>query len=34
MALKVESDTITHGERVPDDHSFGVPDGAAALLRY
>jgi Raf kinase inhibitor-like YbhB/YbcL family protein len=28
MALKVESDTITHGERVPDDHSFGVPDGS------
>ena len=27
MALKVESDSITHGERVPDAHSFGVPDG-------
>jgi Raf kinase inhibitor-like YbhB/YbcL family protein len=28
MALTVESDSITHGERVPDEHSFGVPDGA------
>ena len=27
MALKVESNSITHGERVPEDHSFGVPDG-------
>jgi Raf kinase inhibitor-like YbhB/YbcL family protein len=27
MAIKVESDSITHGERVPDEHSFGVPDG-------
>jgi Raf kinase inhibitor-like YbhB/YbcL family protein len=27
MALKVESDSITHGERVPDEHAFGVPDG-------
>lgn len=27
MALKVESDSITDGERVPDAHSFGVPDG-------
>jgi Raf kinase inhibitor-like YbhB/YbcL family protein len=27
MALKVESDSITDGERVPDEHSFGVPDG-------
>jgi Raf kinase inhibitor-like YbhB/YbcL family protein len=28
MALTVESDSITHGERVPDEHSFGVPDGS------
>jgi Raf kinase inhibitor-like YbhB/YbcL family protein len=28
MALNVESDSITHGERVPDAHSFGVPDGS------
>jgi Raf kinase inhibitor-like YbhB/YbcL family protein len=28
MALTVESDSITHGERVPDEHAFGVPDGA------
>ena len=28
MAFKVESDSITHGERVPDEHSFGVPDGS------
>ena len=27
MALTVESDSITEGERVPDEHSFGVPDG-------
>jgi Raf kinase inhibitor-like YbhB/YbcL family protein len=27
MAIKVESDSLTHGERVPDDHAFGVPDG-------
>lgn len=27
MALKVESDSITYGGRVPDEHSFGVPDG-------
>src|SRR5690348_1444818 len=27
MAITVESDTINHGERVPDEHSFGVPDG-------
>jgi Raf kinase inhibitor-like YbhB/YbcL family protein len=27
MTLKVESDSITHGERVPDGHAFGVPDG-------
>jgi Raf kinase inhibitor-like YbhB/YbcL family protein len=26
MALTVESDSITHGERVPDEHAFGVPD--------
>ena len=28
MALQVESDSITHGERVPDAHAFGVPDGS------
>ena len=28
MALTVESDSITGGERVPDAHSFGVPDGS------
>jgi Raf kinase inhibitor-like YbhB/YbcL family protein len=28
MALKVESDSITPGERVPEGHSFGVPDGS------
>ena len=28
MALKVESESITHGERVPDAHAFAVPDGA------
>jgi len=28
MALTVESDSITHGERVPDAHAFGVPDGS------
>ena len=28
MALTVESDSITHGERVPDEHAFGVPDGS------
>ena len=27
MALQVESDSIKHGERVPHDHAFGVPDG-------
>lgn len=27
MALTVESNSITNGERVPDDHAFGVPDG-------
>lgn len=27
MALTVESDSITHGERVPQEHAFGVPDG-------
>ena len=27
MALKVESDSITGGERVPEAHAFGVPDG-------
>ena len=31
MAITVESDSITHGERVPDAHAFGVPaDGKAA----
>jgi Raf kinase inhibitor-like YbhB/YbcL family protein len=28
MALTVESDNISHGERVPDSHAFGVPDGS------
>jgi Raf kinase inhibitor-like YbhB/YbcL family protein len=28
MALQVESESINHGERVPDSHAFGVPDGA------
>lgn len=28
MTLTVESDSITHGERVPDGHAFGVPDGS------
>jgi Raf kinase inhibitor-like YbhB/YbcL family protein len=28
MALNVESDSINHGERVPDQHAFGVPDGS------
>jgi Raf kinase inhibitor-like YbhB/YbcL family protein len=28
MALTVESDSIKHAERVPDAHSFGVPDGS------
>jgi Raf kinase inhibitor-like YbhB/YbcL family protein len=28
MAFKVESDSITDGERVPEEHSFGVPDGS------
>jgi Raf kinase inhibitor-like YbhB/YbcL family protein len=27
MALTVESDSINHGERVPGEHAFGVPDG-------
>lgn len=27
MALTVESDSITHGERVPDEHALGVSDG-------
>ncbi len=26
MALTVESDSFNHGERVPDEHAFGVPD--------
>jgi Raf kinase inhibitor-like YbhB/YbcL family protein len=28
MALTVESDSVAHGERVPHEHSFGVPDGS------
>ncbi len=28
MALLVESDSVTHGERVPEAHAFGIPDGA------
>jgi Raf kinase inhibitor-like YbhB/YbcL family protein len=28
MALTVESDSISHGERVPEQHAFGVPDGS------
>ena len=28
MAIKVESDSLNHGERVPDEHAFGVPDGS------
>jgi Raf kinase inhibitor-like YbhB/YbcL family protein len=27
MAITVESDSLTHGERVPEEHAFGVPDG-------
>jgi Raf kinase inhibitor-like YbhB/YbcL family protein len=27
MAITVESDSFSHGERVPDAHAFGVPDG-------
>ena len=27
MALTVESESIAHGERVPDEHAFGLPDG-------
>jgi Raf kinase inhibitor-like YbhB/YbcL family protein len=27
MALQVESESIDHGERVPHEHAFGVPDG-------
>jgi Raf kinase inhibitor-like YbhB/YbcL family protein len=27
MALTVDSDSLTPGERVPDAHAFGVPDG-------
>ncbi len=27
MALTVESDSFDHGERVPDEHAFGLPDG-------
>ena len=28
MAIKVESDSLNHGERVPEEHAFGVPDGS------
>jgi Raf kinase inhibitor-like YbhB/YbcL family protein len=28
MALEVTSDTLEHGERVPDAHAFGTPDGS------
>jgi len=28
MALTVESESIEHGERVPDAHAFGTPDGS------
>lgn len=28
MALAVESESIEHGERVPGEHAFGVPDGS------
>ena len=28
MALQVTSDTLSHGERVPDAHAFGTPDGS------
>ncbi|MGH2953177.1 MAG: YbhB/YbcL family Raf kinase inhibitor-like protein [Solirubrobacterales bacterium] len=28
MALTIESESITHGQRVPDEHAFGVPDGS------
>jgi Raf kinase inhibitor-like YbhB/YbcL family protein len=28
MAITVESDGFDHGDRVPDEHSFGVPDGS------
>lgn len=28
--MQVESDSVTHGERVPDAHAFGVPDGQGA----
>ncbi len=28
MAIIVESDSFDHGDRVPDDHAFGVPDGS------
>jgi hypothetical protein len=27
MGITVESESITHGERVPDAHAFGIPDG-------
>lgn len=27
MALTVESESLAHGERVPHEHAFGVPDG-------
>jgi Raf kinase inhibitor-like YbhB/YbcL family protein len=28
MTMTVESESITHGERVPDEYAFGVPDGS------
>jgi Raf kinase inhibitor-like YbhB/YbcL family protein len=28
MALTVESDSFQHGDRVPEAHAFGVPDGS------
>jgi Raf kinase inhibitor-like YbhB/YbcL family protein len=28
MAITVDSDSLSHGERVPDAHAFGVPDGS------
>ena len=28
MAIKVESESLNHGERVSEEHAFGVPDGS------
>lgn len=28
MAIKVESDSFGHGDRIPREHAFGVPDGS------